>query len=158
MASRRWPSVVSVTARPVVLPCSRFVSRTLSLLPVLDSLAARAPDLGLLVTTGTVTSAALLAQRLPAALSARVQHRFAPLDVPSDASEELPGMSAFYRDEDGQVFHTYSSYTRGLEELIGTLMILDRAPKGRNESSTMSFVRRHDEYEDTAGAKSCCAS
>jgi predicted dithiol-disulfide oxidoreductase (DUF899 family) len=88
----------------------------------------------------------------------KVFYNFAPLDVPSDASEELPGMSAFYRDEDGQVFHTYSSYTRGLEELIGTLMILDRAPKGRNESSTMSFVRRHDEYEDTAGAKSCCAS
>ncbi len=44
------------------------------------------------------------------------------------------------------VFHTYSSYARGSEKLIGTLMILDRAPKGRNEDSTMDFVRRHDEY------------
>ena len=58
------------------------VGETLSLLPLLDALAARAPDLGLLVTTGTVTSAELLARRLPAALAGRVQHRFAPLDVP----------------------------------------------------------------------------
>ncbi len=58
------------------------VGETLSLLPLLDALAARAPDLFLLVTTGTATSAALLAQRLPPALAARVQHRFAPLDVP----------------------------------------------------------------------------
>lgn len=61
-------------------------------------------------------------------------------------SEEQPGLSAFYKDDDGTVFHTYSTYTRGLEELIGTLMILDRAPKGRNEASTMDFVRCHDEY------------
>jgi predicted dithiol-disulfide oxidoreductase (DUF899 family) len=60
---------------------------------------------------------------------------------------ELPGLSAFYKDERGQVFHTYSSYARGPEQIIGTLMILDRAPLGRNESSTMNFVRRHDEYD-----------
>ncbi|ESR26005.1 DUF899 domain-containing protein [Lutibaculum baratangense] len=69
-------------------------------------------------------------------------------DTPVErAFEELPGLSAFYRDETGEVFHTYSSYARGPEELIGTLMILDRAPKGRNEEGTMDFVRRHDEYE-----------
>src|SRR5712672_865120 len=64
----------------------------------------------------------------------------------SDAAEELPGLSAFYKDEAGDIFHTYSSYARGPEELIGTLMILDRAPKGRNEGTIMDFVRRHDEY------------
>jgi predicted dithiol-disulfide oxidoreductase (DUF899 family) len=63
------------------------------------------------------------------------------------AHDELPGLSAFYRDETGGVFHTYSSYARGLEELIGTYMILDRAPKGRNETGTMDWMRRHDEYE-----------
>jgi len=68
--------------------------------------------------------------------------------------EELPGLSAFYRDEAGEIFHTYSSYARGPEPLIGTLMILDRAPKGRNEKGTMDFVRRHDEYEDASQA--CC--
>src|SRR3982075_2087557 len=65
----------------------------------------------------------------------------------SDAAAELPGLSAFYKDEAGDIFHTYSSYARGPEELIGTLMILDRAPKGRNEGTIMDFVRRHDEYE-----------
>ncbi|GGC66580.1 DUF899 domain-containing protein [Chelatococcus reniformis] len=69
--------------------------------------------------------------------------------IPADGCpDELPGLSAFYKDETGEVFHTYSSYARGPEQLIGTLMILDRAPKGRNEGSTMNFVRRHDEYED----------
>ena len=66
-----------------------------------------------------------------------------------------PGLSAFYRDETAASIHTYSSYARGPEQLIGTLMILDRAPKGRNEQATMDFVRRHDEYEGAPQA-SCC--
>lgn len=74
----------------------------------------------------------------------------------SDGHDELPGLSAFQKDEAGNIFHTYSSYTRGLEEFIGTLMILDRAPKGRNENGTMDFVRRHDEYEEIPKAQSCC--
>lgn len=73
------------------------------------------------------------------------------------ANDELPGLSAFYRRDDGRIFHTYSAYARGGEELIGTLMILDFAPKGRNESSTMDFLRRHDEYDQPKAAPSCCA-
>jgi predicted dithiol-disulfide oxidoreductase (DUF899 family) len=69
---------------------------------------------------------------------------------------ELPGLSAFFKDEDGEIYHTYSSYGRGPEELIGTLMILDRAPLGRNEKSTMDFVKRHDEYEN-ALKHACCS-
>jgi predicted dithiol-disulfide oxidoreductase (DUF899 family) len=69
------------------------------------------------------------------------------------AHDELPGLSAFFRDEADAVFHTYSSYARGPEELIGTLMILDRAPKGRNEATIMDWVRRHDEYGDASGAR-----
>jgi predicted dithiol-disulfide oxidoreductase (DUF899 family) len=66
----------------------------------------------------------------------------------SQGNGELPGLSAFYRDPaTGELFHSYSSYARGPEELIGTLMILDRAPKGRNEASTMDFVKRHDDYD-----------
>jgi predicted dithiol-disulfide oxidoreductase (DUF899 family) len=76
----------------------------------------------------------------------KVIYNFAEMEV-SGGSAEQPGLSALYKNEEGEVFHTYSSYTRGLEEFIGTLMILDRAPKGRNEKSTMDFVRRHDEYE-----------
>jgi predicted dithiol-disulfide oxidoreductase (DUF899 family) len=60
--------------------------------------------------------------------------------------DELSGFSAFYRDEAGQVFHTYSTYARGLESLAGTLLLLDRAPLGRNETSSLSFVKRRDEY------------
>lgn len=85
----------------------------------------------------------------------RIFYNFASLEA-SRGAAELPGLSSFYRDEDGTVFHTYSSYARGPEELIGTLMILDRAPKGRNEGSTMDFVRRHDEYGDPAPTATCC--
>lgn len=70
----------------------------------------------------------------------------------SEAHDELPGMSAFFRAEDGTVYHTYSEYARGGEELLGTLMTLDRAPKGRNETGTLSFVKRHDEYDDAPQA------
>jgi predicted dithiol-disulfide oxidoreductase (DUF899 family) len=84
-----------------------------------------------------------------------VFYNFTPMDS-AEGHDELPGLSAFSKDEADNIFHTYSSYARGPEELIGTLMILDRAPKGRNESSTMNFVRRHDEYEDAAKGHSCC--
>ncbi|RDJ25151.1 DUF899 domain-containing protein [Bosea caraganae] len=74
-----------------------------------------------------------------------------------DAHDELPGLSAFIRNDEGEVFHTYSGYARGSEDVIGTLMLLDRAPLGRNESSTMNFVKRHDEYEQAPKAHACCA-
>ena len=70
--------------------------------------------------------------------------------------EETPGISVFYKNSAGEIFHTYSTYARGLEEMVGTLMILDRAPKGRNEDSTVNFVKRHDEYEPAENAPSCC--
>jgi len=64
-------------------------------------------------------------------------------------SDELPGLSVFYKDEDGDIFHTYSTYARGLDILVGTYNFLDLVPKGRDEDpeSTMSWVRRHDEYQ-----------
>lgn len=73
-----------------------------------------------------------------------------------DAHDELPGLSSFYRDADGTVFHTYSNYARGGEEMLGTMMILDCAPLGRNEGSTMDFVKRHDEYDTRPKAAACC--
>jgi predicted dithiol-disulfide oxidoreductase (DUF899 family) len=87
--------------------------------------------------------------------SGKVLYNFSQIDA-ADANDELPGLSAFYKDETGQLFHTYSSYARGDEELIGALMILDRAPKGRNETTTMDFVRRHDEYEAPPKSHTCC--
>jgi predicted dithiol-disulfide oxidoreductase (DUF899 family) len=63
-------------------------------------------------------------------------------------SDELPGLSVFYKNENGEVFHTYSTYARGLDILVGTYNFLDLVPKGRDENpdSTMDWVRRHDEY------------
>src|SRR6184192_3094311 len=62
--------------------------------------------------------------------------------------DEMPGLSVFYKDENGDVFHTYSTYARGLDSLVGAYDFLDLTPKGRNENpdSTMDWVRRHDEY------------
>jgi predicted dithiol-disulfide oxidoreductase (DUF899 family) len=58
-------------------------------------------------------------------------------------TRERPGMSAFVL-EDGVVYHTYSSYARGLDGLWGMYQWLDRAPRGRNETGV--WWRRHDEY------------
>jgi predicted dithiol-disulfide oxidoreductase (DUF899 family) len=58
---------------------------------------------------------------------------------------ERPGMSAFVL-EDGIVYHTYSTYARGLDGLWGMFQWLDRAPRGRNE--TGGWWRRHDEYDE----------
>ncbi|MBR0652822.1 3-deoxy-D-manno-octulosonic acid transferase [Roseomonas terrae] len=67
------------------------VGETLSILPLIDALAAAAPRLSFLVTTGTVTSATLLARRLAPALAGRVSHRFIPLDVPGWVARFLDG-------------------------------------------------------------------
>jgi len=64
-----------------------------------------------------------------------------------ETGEEWPGVSAFYKDEAGDIFHTYSTYGRGVEVMMGTYSMLDLAPKGRNESEGMDWVRRHDRYE-----------
>ena len=87
--------------------------------------------------------------------SGKVMYNYRETDA-ADAHDELPGLSAFFKDEDGTVYHTYSDYARGGEEALGTLMILDRAPKGRNETGTLSFVKRKDEYADAPKAQSCC--
>jgi predicted dithiol-disulfide oxidoreductase (DUF899 family) len=65
------------------------------------------------------------------------------------AMEELPGVSVFYKGDDGTVFHTYSCYARGLDMLNSAYHWLDLVPKGRDESEPhkMSWVRLHDEYE-----------
>jgi predicted dithiol-disulfide oxidoreductase (DUF899 family) len=68
--------------------------------------------------------------------------------------EEAPGLSVFARAANGDIFHTYSTYSRGLEALIGTYTLLDLVPKGRDEDpeSTMEWVRHHDRYETSAPA------
>lgn len=77
---------------------------------------------------------------------ASVEERFAATCGTDVATfhRDRPGMSAFVR-EDGVVYHSYSTYSRGLDGLWGMYQWLDRAPKGRNE--TGPWWRRHDEYE-----------
>ncbi len=76
---------------------------------------------------------------------------------PYDGNEsELPGLSAFYREPDGSVYHTYSTYARGLDILVNTYNFLDIAPLGRNEGGTMDWVRHHDRYEGQPDKPHCC--
>ncbi len=62
---------------------------------------------------------------------------------------EMPGISVFYKDEDGSVFHTYSTYQRGLDMMNATYQYLDLVPKGRDEADTgnMGWLRYRDSYD-----------
>jgi predicted dithiol-disulfide oxidoreductase (DUF899 family) len=81
-------------------------------------------------------------------------------------SEEAPGASVFYKDSAENLFHTYSTYGRGLDILLGAYNFLDMTPKGRDEDGlefTMSWVRHHDRYPQETGAAqkgaaSCCGN
>lgn len=61
-------------------------------------------------------------------------------------SQDMFGVSVFVKDDEGTIFHTYSTYHRGADLLIGAFAWLDLAPKGRNETSTMDWVKLHDRY------------
>lgn len=76
-------------------------------------------------------------------------------------SDELPGNSVFYKDEAGNIFHTYSTYARGGEASLAAYALLDMTPKGRNETgpghNLGDWVRHHDKYA-AARANSCCGT
>ncbi|MFZ0201511.1 MAG: thioredoxin family protein [Candidatus Sulfotelmatobacter sp.] len=99
----------------------------------------------------------------------KVNYNYEMIEFPS---EEAPGASVFYKNEAGEIFHTYSTYARGLDILVGAYNFLDLAPKGRDEDGltfTMAWVRHHDRYTDgyfvdpkatyvaPKGSGSCCA-
>ena len=78
----------------------------------------------------------------------KVYYNYEKTDFPS---EEAPGASVFYKNEAGEIFHTYSTYARGLDAMVGTYQWLDLAPKGRDEDGlafAMAWVRHHDRYVD----------
>ena len=67
--------------------------------------------------------------------------------TPIRNSPDMFGVSIFVKDEKGDIFHSYSTYHRGTELLMGAMNWLDLTPKGRNETGgTMSWVRLHDDY------------
>jgi len=81
----------------------------------------------------------------------KVYYNFEMNDVTAGGfnSDELPGVSVFYKDDAGDVFHTYSAYGRGGEPLIGTYNLLDLTPKGRDEEhNMMDWLRHHDRYDE----------
>ena len=102
--------------------------------------------------------------------SGEASYNFDP--IPPDARlplEDLPGLSVFHRNTAGEIFHTYSTYARGLEPLVGVYNWLDLVPKGRDEDDLafpMAWLRHHDDYagyvlDPTAGyhvPPSCCCS
>jgi predicted dithiol-disulfide oxidoreductase (DUF899 family) len=78
----------------------------------------------------------------------KVYYNYGVTEFPS---EEAPGASVFYKNPAGEIFHTYSSFARGLDILVGTYNFLDLAPKGRDEDGlafSMAWVRHHDRYAD----------
>lgn len=88
--------------------------------------------------------------------SGKAIYNHAPMTFEMD---EMPGLSVFYKDEDGNIYRTFSQYARGDEDRLGAYVFLDRTPKGRDEKSSMDWVKRHDEYPDedeNPAAPSCC--
>src|SRR5271155_4525009 len=82
--------------------------------------------------------------------SGKVTYNYEVTEFPSD---ELPGASVFFKNATGEVFHTYSTYGRGLDILIGAYNFLDLAPMGRDEDGLtygMAWVRHHDRYDGAA--------
>lgn len=86
--------------------------------------------------------------------SGKMLYNYAPLDMDIDERE---GVSAFYMDENGDVFHTYSSYARGIDMLNTTYHLLDLTAKGRDENPAhpQDWVRYHDKYKGAA-SRCCC--
>ena len=76
--------------------------------------------------------------------------------------EEYGGTSAFFRDDDGTIFHTYSTFGRGDEAMMGIYAYLDIAPLGRNETGPNrdlgDWVRHHDRYDNAAAGNHCCGA
>jgi predicted dithiol-disulfide oxidoreductase (DUF899 family) len=83
----------------------------------------------------------------------KVYYNYALMEFPND---EAPGLSVFAKDANGDVYHTYSTYGRGVEQLMGTYTLLDLVPKGRDEGPDneykMDWVRYHDSYGQPSDA------
>lgn len=85
--------------------------------------------------------------------SGNAVYNYAPLEMDIDERE---GVSAFYKDKNGDIYHTYSSYARGIDLMNTTYNFLDLTAKGRDETpgAAQDWVRYHDQYKDNS--KDCC--
>jgi predicted dithiol-disulfide oxidoreductase (DUF899 family) len=91
--------------------------------------------------------------------SGKIFYNFAEQPVPYP-TEELQGTSVFYKDDAGDVFHTYSSHARGGEGVLATYACLDITPLGRDEhgpnKNLADWVKHHDKYETGPSARKAC--
>jgi predicted dithiol-disulfide oxidoreductase (DUF899 family) len=84
----------------------------------------------------------------------RIDYNFGTIVTdPRYLDRELPGVSVFYKNEAGEVFHTYSTYARGLDALLGANQYLDITPEGRNDDAYPNWPRRRDEYDTAASPR-----
>ena len=84
----------------------------------------------------------------PEALKGQVEYNYGKWETDSP---DLPGVSVFYKDGDGNIYHTYSAYARGIDMLNTAYHYLDLVPKGRDEAElewSMAWVRFHDQYDE----------
>ena len=79
-------------------------------------------------------------------------------DMLKNKDPEHHGISVFAKNEAGEIFHTYSTYARGTDNILGAHILLDMTPRGRNEGTTMDWVRLHDEYQQKGETRHCCHS
>ncbi|WP_202845559.1 DUF899 domain-containing protein [Luteimonas saliphila] len=87
----------------------------------------------------------------------KVPYNYRKVAFPHD---EAPGISLFTRDAEGNVYHTYSTYGRGVEAMMGAYRLIDLSPKGRDEGHLpypMAWVRHRDRYEQGPRAACCSA-
>jgi predicted dithiol-disulfide oxidoreductase (DUF899 family) len=83
----------------------------------------------------------------------KMEYNYTVMDFPQS---EAPGISVFARDDAGTIYHTYSTYGRGVEVIMGTYRLLDMVPKGRDEAEDeygMEWLRHHDNYQHASAAR-----
>ncbi|HWA26408.1 MAG TPA: DUF899 domain-containing protein [Lacunisphaera sp.] len=87
--------------------------------------------------------------------SGTATYNYAPVPPEMEDMSDREGASAFYRDKSGTVYHTYSTYARGIDLLNNTYNFLDLTAKGRAEDpeATQDWVRHHDRYEHASAAR-----
>lgn len=87
-----------------------------------------------------------------------ITYNYATIENPSTATEDLPGVSVFYKDENGDIYHTYSTFARGGEFQAVALRYFEIAPLGRSLAPFDQWIRRHDSYTTPNATASCCSS
>lgn len=86
-----------------------------------------------------------------------IDYNFGTIRVdPRYLSKDLPGISVFYKNAEGEIFHTWSTYARGLDMLLGANHYLDVTPKGRGNAAPAGWPKRHDEYPQNEKSDACC--